>query len=430
MTWDELAAASADVLGRHDYANGPPTSQSRLRLFGQPASSVRVTLYRDNHAWCPYCQRVWLWLEEMRVPYRVEKVTLRMYGVKEDWYLALVPSGNVPAVALDGRIVEGSDLIIDALEAQFGALNGLPLRSASSAKLLEVLAALWGAWDQYMHLPARSAAEETVRKRKLDKSMALLDRLLAVKEGPWLLEQLSAADLFFAPMLERVEATCYYFKGLLVREGGYAHLDRWFAALYQREPYVASMGDYHTQCHVVPALFGACYESGDAEQQRCRRAVDEGPFLEVRQLRWIPAPPDAALFCLARSVKHHNSILKQEPQRSGDSDGAFRCALTLLATGVKVQPPRGTHPSLRYIRDRTSAPRDFPPYSTALFRHVCEEISEMDGEQCGTPIPVKHRFDQEPFAFIKAKQEVQLEAYSRGGGACNAAESTRQNQHR
>jgi glutathione S-transferase len=24
------------------------------------AAAVRVTLYRDTHAWCPYCHKVWM----------------------------------------------------------------------------------------------------------------------------------------------------------------------------------------------------------------------------------------------------------------------------------------------------------------------------------------------------------------------------------
>ena len=68
-------------------------------LFGKAEDAVRVTLYRDNHAWCPYCQKVWLWLEEKKVPYRIEKVTMFCYGEKEAWYKQKVPSGTCFAAA-------------------------------------------------------------------------------------------------------------------------------------------------------------------------------------------------------------------------------------------------------------------------------------------------------------------------------------------
>ncbi|CAI5524366.1 unnamed protein product [Closterium sp. Naga37s-1] len=44
-------------------------SKAAQRLFGSAESDVRVTLYRDNSAWCPYCERVWLQLEEKQIPY-------------------------------------------------------------------------------------------------------------------------------------------------------------------------------------------------------------------------------------------------------------------------------------------------------------------------------------------------------------------------
>ena len=51
---------------------GPPHTFAKLRLFGAAEADVRVTLYRDHAAWCPYCQKVWMLLEEKRIPYRVE----------------------------------------------------------------------------------------------------------------------------------------------------------------------------------------------------------------------------------------------------------------------------------------------------------------------------------------------------------------------
>ena len=49
----------------------------QVRTFGQPESAIRVKLYRDHAAWCPYCQKVWLQLEEKKIPYRVEKINMR-----------------------------------------------------------------------------------------------------------------------------------------------------------------------------------------------------------------------------------------------------------------------------------------------------------------------------------------------------------------
>ena len=38
-----------------DNENGPSNAYSKLRLFGKKESDVRVILFRDHHAWCPYC---------------------------------------------------------------------------------------------------------------------------------------------------------------------------------------------------------------------------------------------------------------------------------------------------------------------------------------------------------------------------------------
>ena len=47
LSWPELEALTDFQV---DPVNGPTNAQSRLRLFGQTESDVRVTLYRDHHA--------------------------------------------------------------------------------------------------------------------------------------------------------------------------------------------------------------------------------------------------------------------------------------------------------------------------------------------------------------------------------------------
>ncbi len=45
---------------------------------------------RDSAAWCPYCQKVWLQLEEKQIPYVIEKINMRCYGDKPAAYTAKV----------------------------------------------------------------------------------------------------------------------------------------------------------------------------------------------------------------------------------------------------------------------------------------------------------------------------------------------------
>ena len=83
--------------------SGPANAQALLRTFDETSEeAVRIVLYRDRHAWCPYCQKVWMQLEEKRIPYRVEKINMRCYGKKSRAYQRLVPSGMLPALELDG----------------------------------------------------------------------------------------------------------------------------------------------------------------------------------------------------------------------------------------------------------------------------------------------------------------------------------------
>ena len=60
LTWQDLSQFEIEDL---DRVNGTNNSYSNLRLFGFSEKDILVTLYRDRHSWCPYCQKVWLWLE-------------------------------------------------------------------------------------------------------------------------------------------------------------------------------------------------------------------------------------------------------------------------------------------------------------------------------------------------------------------------------
>ena len=57
------------------------------------------------------------------MPYKIEKITMFCYGEKEAAYKRLVPSGMLPALSIDGRMITESDRILMELERDFGPLG-------------------------------------------------------------------------------------------------------------------------------------------------------------------------------------------------------------------------------------------------------------------------------------------------------------------
>jgi len=52
---------------------GDTSAKATLRLFDAPDSTIpRITFWRDSASWCPYCQLIWIQLEEKRIPYKIE----------------------------------------------------------------------------------------------------------------------------------------------------------------------------------------------------------------------------------------------------------------------------------------------------------------------------------------------------------------------
>ncbi|TAG96144.1 MAG: glutathione S-transferase family protein [Oscillatoriales cyanobacterium] len=394
LTWTQLEALTDFQV---DRTNGPTNAQSRLRLFGKTESEVRVTLYRDNHAWCPYCQKIWLWLEEKQIPYRIDKVTMFCYGEKESWYKRKVPSGMLPAIELDGRIITESDDILIALERVFGPLSlGMENPAVIPMRRLERL--LFRAWCTWLCYPANSTKAEQNNRNQFISVVTQVEAALASTSGPYFLAEFGTADVIFTPYVERMNASLYYYKGYSMREENPRFGD-WFAGMESRQTYRGTQSDFHTHVHDLPPQMGGCYENGEPQMLLNKTRVDNGPWAGLPDVMY-PEPETSRIEALDRVIKHQRNIIKVNPADDKLFDEALRCALTLMMTGEVCKPPVGSDGALRYLRDRVNVPRDMSIYAAKRLREALEETAALVGDGQGTPILLKNRRDQDPTNFV------------------------------
>jgi glutathione S-transferase len=395
LSWAELEALT-DF--QTDPINGSTNAQARLRLFGCSESDVRVTLYRDNHAWCPYCQKVWLWLEEKQIPYRIEKVTMFCYGEKERWYKQKVPSGMLPAVELDGRLITESDDILLALEQAFGPLGqGMTDPTVLPLRRLERL--LFRAWCNWLCYPTSSFRQEQQNRSQFVEVVSKVESALASTPGRYFLEEFGTADVIFTPYVERMNASLYYYKGYSLREEN-PHLGEWFNAMESRSTYRGTQSDFHTHAHDLPPQMGGCWENGEPQMRINQQRVDHGPWFGLPDVTY-PEPENSRQEALHRVIKHRANIIRVNPADDRLFDQALRCALTFMMTSEPCTPPPGSDSALRYLRDRINVPRDMSIYAAKRLREALEQTAALVGDGQGTPIPLRHRRDQDPANFAR-----------------------------
>jgi glutathione S-transferase len=398
LSWSELEALATLQAGtvQVDTVHGPTNAQARLRLFGLTEADVRVTLYRDHHAWCPYCQKVWLWLEEKQIPYRIEKVTMFCYGEKESWYKRKVPSGMLPALELDGRMITESDDILLALEQAFGPL-GLGMEDPKVLPLRRLERLLFRAWCEWLCYPADSARAEQRNRDQFTKIVAMVETALSQTPGSYFLDEFGTADVIFTPYVERMNASLYYYKGYSLREEN-PRLKDWFAAMESRPAYRGTQSDFHTHVHDLPPQMGGCWENGEPQMLLNKARVDNGPWADLPDAVY-PEPETSRTEALQRVLKHRVNIIRVNPADRNLMDEALRCALTRMMTREVCPPPSGSDLALRYLRDRISVPRDMSIYAAKRLREALEETAGLAGDRQSPPLPLKHRRDQDPANF-------------------------------
>lgn len=240
---------------------GLPHTDANLRLFGTK-EEPRVTYFRDTAAWCPYCQKVWILLEEKKIPFKVEKVNMRSYGVKPAEFLRKVPSGLLPAAEIDGQFMTDSLNIMLLLDRKFRGPSHrimwpdddeVKLKRASALMRLE--RELFGAWCD---LVFRSSFGGGSRKR-FEATMDRVDRAIGEdSNGPWFLgKDLTIVDLTYITHVERMCASVPYWCGFKVRgDNRWPNIEKWMSAFEELPSYMATKSDYYTHVMDIPPQYG------------------------------------------------------------------------------------------------------------------------------------------------------------------------------
>ena len=407
LSWETLEELSSP---EPNLIEGPNSSQASLRLFGQSENNLRVTLYRDHHAWCPYCQKVWLWLEWKQIPYQVKKVTMRCYGRKEDWYLKKVPSGMLPAIELDGKVITESDQILLTLENVYGAL-GSSLTTPRTLQLRNLERKFFRAWCIWLCNPSFRPSQESRRKEQYKVVAEELEQRLKKSDTPWLDPIIinstdsspGSGDVIFIPYLERMNASLSYYKGFCLREE-YTYIDNWFRNLEKSNVYIGTQGDFHTHAHDLPPQMGGCWFDHNLKQSNFSNLIDNGKGLaKLESSRESTKDNHQKALALRRVLKHRKCILEINPLGAKMFDQPLRAALTNMMFKEDCAPETGTAMGLRYLRDRISVPRDMSLLAARELRQALEKTAQLDSSEQGPPIPIGNRFDQDPKPFLRIK---------------------------
>eukprot|EP00978_Attheya_sp_CCMP212_P029267 scaffold103445_cov58-Attheya_sp.AAC.6 len=246
------------------YGAASPLHKVRLYDESNKEEDVRVTFYRDSASWCPYCQKVWMTLEEKRIPYRIIKINMRCYGEKPLDFQRLQPSGAIPVVKIDETVYRQSNDALYALEESFPSSPELspaktddPMKAQKLLRLERTLFSVWMYW-------LTSSGDPKRYKKEFVSVLAQVEDELKQSPGAFFMgKKVNMVDIMFVPFLERICASLLYFKGFQIRvppntKTDFPNINKWFDAMEELESYQLTKSDYYTHCWDLPPQLGGC----------------------------------------------------------------------------------------------------------------------------------------------------------------------------
>ena len=236
-----------------------------------------------------------LLVEEKQIPIQIELINMRSYGDKPREFLLKVPNGLLPAIQVnDGQVITESSVIMELLDQWHTEEDGykpmLPSTDADIERydyLAQLERQLFSKWCGLLFRPEGPSLGGMLDKIKgslvlltaMSGSMkSFMDCIQEVNDelestsGPWFFddkEYPTMIDFVYISHVERMLASCAYWKGLNLRDPkwNFKGLNAWLDAFDKREPYLAFKSDYYTNVKDIPPQYGPGYDGG-FEQDR------------------------------------------------------------------------------------------------------------------------------------------------------------------
>jgi len=349
-----VGSALNDEAKKRSSGHGSAHVHSKLRLFSSSDEKPKITLYRDHAGWCPYCQKTMLLIEEKEIPINIGLVPMRSYGDKPKEFLKLVPSGLLPAIVVEDaggnkQTITESQVIMELLDRWHPESEGykpmLPDKNDTKglakydmlARLERELFSWWCTLIFRPEGPRINILKAMITGKKGDNEISgamqgflecicKVDKELASSSGPWFYDDNSfpsMIDFVFVSHIERMLASCAYWKGLNLRSDEmtlkYPALNAWLDAFEKKEYYLSFKSDYYTHMKDIPPQYGPGYDGGFTDNQSSYSKMITG-----QDGHWtLPLPHDDPLQPLYRGPPLPLCVLEAAGIKP-DDDGTYK----------------------------------------------------------------------------------------------------------
>ena len=276
-----------------------------------------------------------LLVEEKEIPINIDLVPMRSYGDKPAEFLRKVPNGLLPAIEVNGQVITESSVIMELLDRWHPSDEGYkPMMPESNVgmKRYETLARLerelFSWWCTLLFRPEMPSFggggnplkqllggnDESNMSGSMQGFMDCIrkvDKELSSTNGPWFFDEYdhpTAIDFLYVSHVERMLASCAYWKGLNLRDPKWklSGINKWLSAFERRQHYLAFKSDYYTHVKDIPPQYGPGYDGGFETERKefansitgkVRSKIEIYIFCFNISILFTPYPPFFNFFC-------------------------------------------------------------------------------------------------------------------------------------